>query len=297
MTEPKTRCGYVLLIGRPNVGKSTLLNALLKKKISITSHKPQTTRHRILGILTEGSNQFIFVDTPGVQNNPKKHLNQAMNQQALGWLSEVDVVVFMADATQEHPEDALVLEKIQSTRKPIILILNKVDLLPQRAQVLPVIQQWASKADFREIVPISAKNQYNVEHFLQTVSNYLPSSEHFYLADQSTDKDLSFLLAEFLREQLVRQLGRELPYSTTVQLESLEKDQELYRVSALIWVERESQRPIVLGKGGERLKHMSTKARIQMERFLQAKVFLSVWVKVKDQWTEDPGVLKHLGFD
>jgi GTP-binding protein Era len=291
------RSGYVALIGRPNVGKSTILNHILGQKISITSRKPQTTRHRVLGIKTEGAVQAMYVDTPGLHKEQKKAINRYMNRAASSSIKEVDVIVFVIEKLQWTDEDQWVLEQLQQARCPVILAINKVDQLEDKSKLLPYLQKITAKMDFKAIVPISALDGHNLPNLELEIGKLLPKGEHFYPEDQVTDRSSRFLAAELVREKIMRQLGDELPYEMTVEIESFEDDGELISIGALILVERDSQKSIVIGKGGKRLKLIGQEARKEMERMFDAKVMLKTWVKVKGGWSDDDRALRSLGYD
>ncbi|CAH0990413.1 GTPase Era [Sinobacterium norvegicum] len=291
------RSGYVALIGRPNVGKSTILNHILGQKISITSRKPQTTRHRVLGIKTEGLIQAMYVDTPGLHKEQKKAINRYMNRAASSSIKEVDVIVFVVEKLQWTDEDQLVLEQLMVARCPVILAVNKVDQIEDKQKLLPFLQKLTAKMDFKAIVPVSALDGHNLSNLEEEIGKLLPEGEHFYPEDQVTDRSSRFLAAELVREKIMRQLGDELPYEMTVEIESFEDDGELISINALILVERDSQKSIVIGKGGKRLKLIGQEARKEMERMFDAKVMLKTWVKVKGGWSDDDRALRSLGYD
>lgn len=291
-----TRCGYVALVGRPNVGKSTLLNHLLGQKISITSRKPQTTRHRVLGIKTEGDVQIIFVDTPGLHKDEPRAINRLMNQAASQALHDVDVVVFVIDRLRWTEEDEWVLEKLRSVKCPVILALNKIDLLENKADMLPALQSFAQKYPFAEIFPLSALRGHNLDDLQKAIAKLLPKNPHFFAEDQVTDRSQRFLAAELVREKIMRQLGEELPYEITVEVESFKLLGRMLEIHALILVEREGQKKIVIGNGGERIKLIGEEARKDMEKMFEAKVMLKLWVKVKAGWSDDERALRSLGY-
>lgn len=297
MTENKvTQCGFVAIVGRPNVGKSTLLNSLVAEKISITADKPQTTRHRILGIKTLADQQVVYIDTPGIHSYNKKKMNQYMNKAAFGALRDVEVVVFVIEALVWTEEDALVLEKLVKIEKPIILIVNKIDLEKDKEVLLPYLETIATKADFLAIVPISAKKGLQVDVLQNMIFNMLPESPFFFPPEQKTDSSEKFRLAEILREKLTRVLEKELPYALTVEIEKLEQVEDRTVVYAIIWVERESQKKIVIGKGGEMLKRVGTSARLDMNKIFDRRVRLQLWVKVRAGWTDDNKALQNFGY-
>jgi GTP-binding protein Era len=291
-----TRCGYVALVGRPNVGKSTLLNHLLGQKISITSRKPQTTRHRVLGIKTEGQTQIVYVDTPGLHKHEPKAINRYMNQTASQALLDVDVVVFVVDRLRWTEADDWVLEKLQAVRNPVLLAINKVDLLEDKAQLLPILQQYASKFPFAEIVPLSALRGHNLAELEAAITRLLPENPHFFPEDQITDRSERFLAAELVREKVMRQLGDEVPYEITVEVESFSEQRGVLHIHALILVERDGQKKIVIGNSGERIRQIGEEARKDMEKLFDRKVMLKLWVKVKSGWSDDERALRSLGY-
>jgi GTP-binding protein Era len=296
-THSQTRCGYVTIVGRPNVGKSTLMNQLLGQKLSITSKKPQTTRHQILGIKTEGDLQVIYVDTPGLHQDDKgKALNRYMNQAASEALRHVDLIVFMVDRTAWTDEDEAVLEKLRFASCPVILAVNKVDLLKDKSKLLPQLESLAQKGNFAEIVPISAEKGHNVDTLEATVERYIPEGVHLYPEDQVTDRSSRFVAAELVREKLMRNLGEEVPYGTTVEIEEFKFDEGLLTISALILVERDGQKRIVIGHKGEVLKVIGRDARKDMEQMFDCKVMLNLWVKVKRGWADNERALHSLGY-
>jgi GTPase len=291
----KTYCGFVAIIGRPNVGKSTLLNQLIAKKISITSDKPQTTRHRISGVKTVDNKQIVYVDTPGMHSKTPKAINRVMNKAATGALRDVDVAIFIVDCTKWTDDDEMVLDIVSTLKCPVILALNKIDLVKDKSQLLPKIDKLSKRHSFSLIIPLSAKKADNVENLEAEVLKYLPESEHFFPEDMVTDRNEQFLLAEIIREKLTRLLGEELPYELTVQIESLEKEKDITKVRAIIWVEKPGQKIIIIGEKGAKLKEIATKARIDMETLLNTKVFLNVWIKIKSNWSNDDSLLHTLG--
>jgi GTP-binding protein Era len=292
-----SKCGYVAIVGRPNVGKSTLLNALIGKKISIISAKPQTTRNQILGIKTDGATQIVFIDTPGLHHSEKRAMNRYMNRLASSVISDADVVVFMIDATRWTAEDEMVLQKVETSTAPVILVINKLDKLKDKKLALPLIEKLKEKFAFAHIIPISAKKLENVASLQKTILQMMPEGPHLFPDEQITDKNERFQIAEIIREKLIRATEQELPYSTTVVVESMKEEGKLLDISAVIWVEREGQKPIVIGKNGHLLKHIGTGARKDIVKLLGRKVFLRLWVKVKSDWTDDERALGSLGFD
>ncbi len=295
--EVTTRSGFVALIGRPNVGKSTLLNALIGKKISITANKPQTTRYKILGVQTRYNTQVIYVDTPGMHSSENRKMNQALNSAANSAVHDVDLILWLIACSEWTEDDDLVLKRLQNVKTPVVLIVNKIDKIKQKEKLLPYLQQLALKFNFAAIIPISALQDPNFNNLHKVVDNHLVEGPFYFDKDQTSNMNLKFQLAEALREKLVRVLHSELPYAVSVIIEDLkfitEKNQ--HKVQAVIWVERESQKAIVIGKKGENLKTMATMARLEMEEILSTKVFLSVLVKVKDNWSESKRDLLNLG--
>ncbi len=291
-----SRCGYVAIVGRPNVGKSTLLNHILGQKLAITSRKPQTTRHNMLGIKTEGAVQAIYVDTPGLHKNNEKALNRYMNRSASSALRDVDVVVFVVDRTRWTDEDELVLEKIRGVKCPLIVAVNKADQLEDKAELLPHLQWMAEQLPNAEIVPISALHAQNLDTLENLVNERLPENEHFFPEDQITDRSSRFLAAELVREKIMRQLGAELPYQITVEVEEFKQEGRILHIHALILVEREGQKKILIGDKGERIKRIGQDARRDMETLFDSKVMLNLWVKVKGGWSDDERALRSLGY-
>lgn len=297
MTDaPVTRCGYVAIVGRPNVGKSTLLNHILGQKLAITSRKPQTTRHNMLGIKTEGDVQAVYVDTPGLHKHNDKALNRYMNRSASSALKDVDVVVFVVDRTRWTDEDQLVLEKVQHVKCPILLAVNKADRLEDKSELLPHLNWLAEQLPQAEIVPISALQGQNLDTLEKLVGERLPESEHFYPEDQITDRSSRFLAAELIREKIMRQLGAELPYQITVEIEEFKQEGRILHIHGLILVERDGQKKIIIGDKGERIKRIGQEARKDMETMFDSKVMLNLWVKVKGGWSDDERALRSLGY-
>lgn len=297
MTDaPVTRCGYVAIVGRPNVGKSTLLNHILGQKLAITSRKPQTTRHNMLGIKTEGNVQALYVDTPGLHKHNDKALNRYMNRSASSALKDVDVVVFVVDRTRWTDEDQLVLEKVQHVKCPILLAVNKADRLEDKSELLPHLNWLAEQLPQAEIVPISALQGQNLDTLEKLVGERLPESEHFYPEDQITDRSSRFLAAELIREKIMRQLGAELPYQITVEIEEFKQEGRILHIHGLILVERDGQKKIIIGDKGERIKRIGADARKDMETMFDSKVMLNLWVKVKGGWSDDERALRSLGY-
>ncbi|OAI06877.1 GTPase Era [Methylomonas methanica] len=289
-------CGYVALIGRPNVGKSTLMNHLLGQKLSITSRKPQTTRHRILGIKTTAAGQAIFMDTPGMHSDEKKVLNRYLNKTADSTLLGVDVVIWLLDGLYWHEYDEKIFQKLERAGLPVILAINKVDKIKDKDAVLKFFAEAQQKYPFQHIVPVSALKNTNLELLEQHIMALLPEAEPIYPEDQITDRPERFFAAEIIREKLTRRLGDELPYALTVEIERYEEFPELCKIYAAILVERDSQKSIVIGKQGEMLKKVGSEARVDIEKLIGQKVYLELWVKVKKGWSDNERALQSLGF-
>ena len=298
-TDPASsiqRCGLVAIVGRPNVGKSTLLNALVGQKVSITSAKAQTTRHRITGIRTTGDTQFVFVDTPGFQTKHAAPLNRTLNRTVTGVLGEVDVVLFVVEAGRFGLDDAKVLALIDSG-KPAFLIANKLDTVVRRADLAPWLKGMQERHPFAEFVPLSAKKDADVQRLLGIVKPYLPVQPWFHEEDALTDRTDKFLASEIIREKLFRLTGDELPYTSTVVIDKFEEEGNLRRIAATIVVERDSHKGIVIGNGGERLKRIGSEARQELEKLMDAKVFIELWVKVRSGWADDEAHLRSYGYE
>lgn len=292
-----THCGLVAIVGRPNVGKSTLLNRLLGQKVSITSRKPQTTRHRILGIDTEGDYQAVYVDTPGLHQDEKRAINRYMNRAASSSLGEVGLVLMVVEGTRWTQEDDLVLSKVADAGLPCYLIVNKMDKVDDKEAFMIHLQSLAEKHKFEHIIPVSAKQGKRVDGIRDLVAKTLPESEFFFPEDYITDRSSRFMAAEIIREKLMRFTGDELPYATTVEIEQFKMaDNGVYRINGLILVERETQKRMVIGKGGKHLKTIGEQARKDMENLFDNKVFLELWVKVKQGWADDERALRSLGY-
>ncbi len=290
------RTGYVAIIGRPNVGKSTLLNQVLQQKISITSRKAQTTRYRIHGILTEQAAQFIFVDTPGFQTQYDNRLNAAMNRTVTQSMHDVHAILFVIEAMRFDQRDETVL-KILPQGVPVILVINKIDKLAEKNQLLPFLAEVATKYRFAAIIPVSAAKKIQLAGLLDTVREYLPVGPPLFGEDEITDRNERFIASEFIREKLFRLIGDEIPYSTSVVIDQFEQDEHMYKIYATILVEKSNQKGIVIGKKGERLKQIASEARLDMEKLFGVKVYLEVWVKVKSGWADNEHVLRNLGFE
>jgi GTPase len=298
--EATLRCGFAALVGRPNVGKSTLLNALLGQKISIVSPKPQTTRTRIHGVLTEPGWQIVFVDLPGIHANQPKAINRYMNRTALSSLADSDVNLFIVEAARWTEEDERALGELKFAGRPILLLINKVDRVHPKERLFPYIEELAKKAAFAEIIPISATKGSNLGRLPEIIARHLPVSGMLYPADQVTDATERFIAAEIVREKLMLRLQEELPYGLVVEIEGMgdsEDEPGKIVVQAVIWVERTSQKAIVIGKGGELLKEIGRSARLDMNRHFGRKVHLELWVKVKEGWSDDEGALRKFGYE
>jgi GTP-binding protein Era len=291
------KSGYIAIIGKPNVGKSTLMNYLLGKKISITSSKPQTTRHRILGIKTMDDAQMIFVDTPGLHQNYKHEMNRVINRVARNTLGEVDVILFLIEAMRWDSDDAAVLRQLKALSLPIMLVINKIDEVKNKAELLPFMQNLSKQIEFKKIIPISAKTGLQVDALEKTITEYLPHEGDLFPPEQFTDRSDRFIAAEFVREQLMRLLGDEIPYELAVTVEAMEEDDRIVKISVIIWVSRDTQKSIVIGKNGEMLKHVGTLARKELEMYFDKKVLLKTWVKVKENWSDDARSITEFGID
>lgn len=291
------RSGYATLVGRPNVGKSTLLNALIGEKVSIVTPKPQTTRHRILGIDNAGDRQIVFVDTPGLHRSRGRAINRAMNRAAGGAVLDADVIVMVVEALRWTEEDQDVLDQCRSAGRPTIVAVNKVDLVKPKDKLLPYLESLASRASFQDIVPVSATRGVNVDALRSSVVACLPEGSAFFPTDARSDRDDRFRISEIIREKLMLRLHEEIPYGLAVEVENLEITPGLMRAGAVIWVERPGQKPIVIGKGGAQLKACGQAARHELEQTYGRKVHLELWVKVRKKWSDSDQALKDLGID
>ncbi len=297
MTESQDfHSGFIAIVGRPNVGKSTLLNHLIGQKISITSRKAQTTRHRITGILTEDKTQFVFVDTPGFQTQHTNALNRGMNRVVTSSLREVNVVLFVLEARHFDERDQQVLDLLPQDR-PVILVINKADLLEDKAELLPFIETLSVLRHFAAIVPVSARLGKQLDTLLDAIRPFIPEGEHLYAEDEITDRNERFLAAELLREKVFRFTGEELPYSVSVIIEQFKMDGKLRRINAAILVDKEAHKAMLIGSKGEKLKEIATQARLDMEKLFDGKVFLEVFVKVRSGWADSAQMLKSLGYE
>ena len=296
MNTVNTRAGYVAIVGRPNVGKSTLMNALIEQKVSITSRKPQTTRHHILGIKTLSETQILFVDTPGIHSNQKRAINRYMNRAAQSVIADVDVTVMLVDRHIFTADDEMILERIQKSGCHLIVAINKVDRIRQQQEILPIIAALKERVGNRNIVPISASRKENLDALLGVIESSLPASPFYFPPEEVTDRSEKFLVAELVREKLMRQFGEELPYATTIQLERFEAQAKVIQIDATIFVERMGQRAILIGAGGNKLKRVGIDARRDIEKLLDHQVMLRLWVKVKRGWSDDERALRSLGY-
>ncbi|MTD28500.1 GTPase Era [Erwinia sorbitola] len=297
MNEQTTHCGFIAIVGRPNVGKSTLLNQLLGQKISITSRKPQTTRHRIMGIHTEGEYQAIYVDTPGLHMEEKRAINRLMNRAASSSIGDVEMVIFVVEGTKWTADDEMVLNKLKDGKVPVLLAINKVDNITDKSILLPHLQFLGQQMNFMDVVPISAEKGTNVDTIASIVRKRLPEAEHHFPEDYITDRSQRFMASEIIREKLMRFLGAELPYSVTVEIEQfLTNERGGLTINGLILVEREGQKKMVIGNKGSKIKVIGTEARRDMEDMFEAKVHLELWVKVKSGWADDERALRSLGY-
>jgi GTP-binding protein Era len=299
MNEPSPagfHAGTVAVLGRPNVGKSTLVNALVGAKVSIVSPRPQTTRHRLLGIATFADGQLLLVDTPGIHREQKRAMNRMMNRAARGAIEGVDAALLVIEAGRWTDDDDLAFQALRASGVPCVLAINKVDKFKDKSALLPFITTVTDGRDFASVHPVSAQKKKGLEALVRTLLDLVPEAEAQYGEDEITDRSERFLAGELVREQLMLRLGEELPYSTTVEIEKFEVDGEMLRIAAVVWVEREGQKPIVIGKGGERLKAISTGARIGMEKLFGRKVFLETWCKVREGWSDDEAALRRFGY-
>ena len=295
MTE--TRCGFVAVVGRPNVGKSTLINALMGTKVSIVTAKPQTTRHRILAVHTRDETQIVFIDTPGLHRKASKAMNRMMNRTAASALADADLVLFVTEAGRWTEEDGDVLRRLQSVKAPVVAVLNKVDLVKPKEKLLATIDETSRRREYADIVPLSARKKDNLEALLDLIPRYLPESPHLFPAGMQTDRGADFHAAEIIREKLTLSLHQELPYGLTVQIERFDEGDAQTTIHAVIWVERDSQKGIVVGKGGAVLKRIGREARLELKEQLGRPVHLELWVKVKDNWADSEKDLLRLGYE
>lgn len=291
------RCGFVAVVGRPNVGKSTLINALMGTKVSIVTAKPQTTRHRILAVHTTDQAQIIFVDTPGLHRKAGKAMNRMMNRTAANALADADLVLFIIEAGRWTDEDSDVLQRLKSISAPVVAVLNKIDLVHPKEKLLEAISAMAKRLDFVEILPVSAEKRDNLDALLPLIPGYLPESPALFPENMQTDRSTEFQVAEVIREKLTLSLHQEVPYGLTVQIERFEADEKRVTINAIIWVERDSQKGIAVGKGGSVLKRVGRAARLELKEQLGRPVHLELWVKVKDNWADSDKDLQSLGYE
>ena len=290
------RAGFIAILGRPNVGKSTLLNRIIGKKVSITSAKPQTTRHRLLGIRTTDDSQMIFVDTPGVHLGSKRYINQVLNKTAANALAGVDVTLLMITSEGWKEEDRHALKLAQQEKNSLILLINKIDKLKDKNRLLPLIEASSKMHDFKAIIPLSASDGDNVDSLLDVLTTYLPDSPLLFPENQMTDKGDRFIVSETIREKLFRQLHNEIPYALAVEIQQFDITDTLVRADVIIWVEKESQKGIIIGKKGEKLRSVGSVAREELESYFGRKVFLQLWVKVRENWSDDAVMLRAIGY-
>ena len=294
MTEP--RCGYVAIVGRPNVGKSTLLNHILGQKLCITSRKPQTTRHTLLGIKTEDDLQMIFVDTPGIHTNQERAINRVMNRSAASVISDVDVLIFVVDRFEWSEADEYVAKYLSNSKVPVIVAVNKVDMIEDKEALLPHLKFLEKKVNAADFIPLSALKNTNLDQLQDKIRAYMPERMHVFPEDQITDRSERFLAAEIVREKIMRQLGAEVPYQVTVEIEEFRAEKKVTHISALILVERDGQKKIIIGTNGDRIKKIGEQARADIESLLDCKVMLRTWVKVRSGWSDDERALRSLGY-
>ena len=292
-----TRCGFVAIVGRPNVGKSTLLNHLVGQKVSITSSKPQTTRHRVIGIKTTGGAQAVYVDTPGLHGGKGRAIDRAMSRAALGALQEVDLVVFVVEALRWSKDDALVADRLRDLHVPVIVVVNKVDRVQRKEDLLPYLAELGTRGSFAEVIPVSARAGLQLDVLEREVGRRLPESAPLFSEDQVTDRSERFLAGEIIREKLMRRLGQEVPYRLTVEIARFSEEGATTTIDAVIWVEKPGQKAIVIGAEGKMLKAVGSEARADIERMLEKRVHLGLWVKVREGWSDDDRALRQLGYD
>lgn len=297
VAAPALRAGFAALVGRPNVGKSTLLNALCGEKLSIVTPRPQTTRHRVLGVINREGLQIAFVDTPGLHRGEARALNRAMNRTAAAALADADIVIFVVEALRWTEEDDAALERIRRSGRPVIAVVNKVDKAKPRDRLLPYLAQLASRADFLDIVPLSAQKGQNLDRLVDVIGKHLPESPQLFPPETVTDRDIRFRIAEVIREKLTLELNQEVPYGIAVEVESITEEDGQRVVSAIIWVDREGQKPIVIGAGGARLKRVGSAARRELNALTGQRFHLTLWVKVREDWADNAQALRALGLE
>ncbi|MFM1885130.1 MAG: hypothetical protein RL026_287 [Pseudomonadota bacterium] len=292
------RCGFAALVGRPNVGKSTLINALVGQKLSIVTPRPQTTRHRVLGLVNLPQAQIAFVDTPGLHHHGSRALNKAMNRTAAAAAVDADLVVFVVEALRFTDEDELALRRARESGRPVLAVVNKVDKVADKTRLLPWLQQLSARHEFVEVIPLSANNPRDVNRLLPLIARHLPESPPLFPDDQITDRSESFRIAEVIREKLTLELNQEVPYGIAVEVEGVNTEPDGQKVvSAIIWVDREGQKPIVIGAGGERLKRVGSAARRELNEILGQRLHLTLWVKVREDWADNAQALRQLGLE
>ncbi|MFI3255954.1 MAG: GTPase Era [Psittacicella sp.] len=293
-----TYCGFISIVGRPNVGKSTILNKLIEQKLAITSKKVQTTRHQILGVYTKGEKQMVFIDTPGIHFNEKgKTINTIMNKSAVSSLLGVNLICWVIDKLDLKEDDLYVFEKIKQLNLPVVIVINKIDLLDSKKDLFPFMEKLQSMHNFKAIIPISAKHNNGVEELRKFIGDNLPEAEHYFGEDEITNRSERFFISEIIREKVFRLLGEEVPYSVAVEIESLKiNPRGVYIIHAAIWTERMGQKKIIIGEKGAKIKQIGLTARVDIEKFVDAKVHLELWVKVKSGWSDNERILKSLGY-
>jgi len=296
VTTEQTYCGYVAIVGRPNAGKSTLLNHILGQKLCITSRKPQTTRHTLLGIKTKENVQVIFVDTPGIHTNQERAINRVMNRSAASVIADVDLVIFVVDRFEWSSADEYVAKYLSNNQVPVIVAVNKVDMIEDKEALLPHLKFLASKINAAEFIPLSALRKTNLDELEAKIQTYIPQKMHLYPEDQITDRSERFLASEIIREKITRQLGAEVPYQVTVEIEQFRVEGKMTYIDALILVERDGQKKIIIGTKGERIKKIGEQARADIENLLDCKVMLRTWVKIRSGWSDDERALRSLGY-
>ena len=291
------KCGFVSIVGRPNVGKSTLVNSILRNDISIVTRKPQTTRNRILGIYTMPEYQTIFVDTPGIHVNEKKAINRVMNKTAINAMMDTNLNLFVCDSSYWSEEDEIVLNQLKNARSPSILLLNKIDLIHPKDKLLELISTLSNKYEFSEVIPIIAKNRDSLKSLLSIIPKYLPNSPQLYESEMITDRSRVFITSEKIREKLILQLNQEIPYGLSVEIDKFSEDAKQITIDAMIWVEKNGQKGIVVGKNGSTLKKIGTSARLDLKNYFKKNIHLNLWVKVKSNWADSKKELIGMGFD
>ena len=291
------KCGFVSIVGRPNVGKSTLVNSILRNNISIVTRKPQTTRNRILGIYTMPEYQAIFVDTPGIHINEKKAINRVMNKTAINAMMDTNLNLFVCDSSYWSEEDEVVLNQLKNARSPSILLLNKIDLIHPKDKLLELISTLSNKHEFSEVIPIMAKNRDSLKSLLSIIPKYLPNSPQLYESEMITDRSRIFITSEKIREKLILQLNQEIPYGLSVEIDKFSEDTKQIRIDAMIWVEKNGQKGIVVGKDGSTLKKIGTSARLDLKNYFKKNIHLNLWVKVKSNWADSKKELISMGFE